>query len=385
MPPVPEVAVFYSTIRGWPWGAPDYIWPEVALKLVQNDIRTIAIIHPSTFERPEIKHLIELGCECYPQPLLCYSGGWSGRIRNSLQRFSRRDVDLNTLIPPGTPTHIYINQGGDLDLVFETDLLPLLECSDTTYDIFFHLASYAAPVPKAIRSTARTLFERARYCCFNSEWTQRVVEHRLLTQVKNSQPFTYPIRFTHESALPWPQEDAARLACVSRIDIYHKGLDVLLAALQDMPETPIPWSLDIYGDGDDDSKSYLEDAVHHFGLSDQVTIHPYETEITRIWRDHHLLLLTSRHEGCGVSMLEAMACGRPVLRTPYGGAKEWIEHGVTGYLCPAPEPKLIRDTIHAAFKKFSEWEKVGKNAHLRILQQQAPTPEPFYFTPFSLE
>ena len=96
-----------------------------------------------------------------------------------------------------------------------------------------------------------------------------------------------------------------------------------------------------------------------------------------VWRRNQTLVLVSRYEGLAVSMLEAMACGRPVLRTPYGGA-DWIEDGKTGFICPAPEPELIAATIRQALARYADWPQMGLAAHEALTKRLPRDPERIY-------
>ncbi len=107
-------------------------------------------------------------------------------------------------------------------------------------------------------------------------------------------------------------------------------------------------------------------------------------DIRDVWWQCHLLILVSRYEGFGVAMLEAMACGRPVLRTPYGGCSEWVAEGETGFVCPAPEPLLIAETLEKAMRQFSRWPVIGQAAHTRVRTQLDRRPESVYLQPFGI-
>jgi N-acetyl-alpha-D-glucosaminyl L-malate synthase BshA len=77
----------------------------------------------------------------------------------------------------------------------------------------------------------------------------------------------------------------------------------------------------------------VADRVHDFGLVDDLaTILPIAD----------LLLLPSWHESFGLVALEAMACAVPVVATDRGGTREFIDHGVNGFLhAPDDVPGMI--------------------------------------------
>jgi glycosyltransferase involved in cell wall biosynthesis len=138
--------------------------------------------------------------------------------------------------------------------------------------------------------------------------------------------------------------------------------------------------MSFYGQGPD--REYLESLTRSLGLSNRVTFPGHQSDVHQIWQENHLLVLVSRYEGLGVSMLEAMACGRPVLRTPYGGAAEWIVAEETGYLCPAAEPELIARSLSDALTRNSQWKKMGQAAHRLIRERYNAKPWDVYLAPF---
>jgi len=89
---------------------------------------------------------------------------------------------------------------------------------------------------------------------------------------------------------------------------------------------------------------------------------PHE-EIPLRLNELKLLVLPSSTEGLPNIMLEAMACGTPVLATPVGAIPDIIKDGETGFLLKSNNPKHIADKIIELLNKPELLEKVSKNAY----------------------
>ncbi|PIQ84101.1 MAG: hypothetical protein COV75_04050 [Candidatus Omnitrophica bacterium CG11_big_fil_rev_8_21_14_0_20_63_9] len=68
------------------------------------------------------------------------------------------------------------------------------------------------------------------------------------------------------------------------------------------------------------------------GLREQVIFTGYRTDVPRIMQAMDICVLTSKTEGLGDVVIEAMAAGKPVVSTADGGPAELVEDGATGYL-----------------------------------------------------
>jgi glycosyltransferase involved in cell wall biosynthesis len=91
------------------------------------------------------------------------------------------------------------------------------------------------------------------------------------------------------------------------------------------------------------------------------------------WLPHHklplllnklrLLVLPSVTEGLPNVVLEAMACGTPVLATPVGAIPDIIKEGESGFLLKSNDPKHIAERIIELLNKPDLLEKVSVNAY----------------------
>ncbi|HEX4602297.1 MAG TPA: N-acetyl-alpha-D-glucosaminyl L-malate synthase BshA [Gemmatimonadales bacterium] len=94
----------------------------------------------------------------------------------------------------------------------------------------------------------------------------------------------------------------------------------------------LPATLVLAGDGPDRDKA--EQEVDRLGLRRDVRFPGKVDRVAELLRGSDLFLLPSETESFGLSALEAMGCGVPVLATRVGGIPEVVVDGETGYLAP---------------------------------------------------
>ncbi|MBU7032353.1 MAG: glycosyltransferase family 4 protein, partial [Theionarchaea archaeon] len=113
----------------------------------------------------------------------------------------------------------------------------------------------------------------------------------------------------------------------------------------------IPEKVWIIGDGP--QRASLESLSHELDLS--CTFWGYRTDIPELMNRSKLIILPSRHEGFGLTILEAMACGTPVIGRKTGGIPELIT-GKNGCLFET-EPEL-HHTIERLLSDTDLWERI---------------------------
>ncbi len=85
----------------------------------------------------------------------------------------------------------------------------------------------------------------------------------------------------------------------------------------------------------------LEDLSNELALSDKVVFVGGRRDIPQIMSSLDILVLSSLEEGLGNVLLEAMACGRPVVATKVGGVPEAVLDGETGILVSPKNPDAL--------------------------------------------
>ena len=160
--------------------------------------------------------------------------------------------------------------------------------------------------------------------------------------------------------LPHPKLSGAPcLVAVGRLT-YQKGFDILINAVNRLKNSHPDLNLYILGEGED--RPILEGQIRHLGLTRQIFLKGY-TENPEAWMANaDFVISSSRYEGFPNVILEALACGTPVIATNCpGGTRELVVPGLSGWLCKPESPVALAQTIAKAWNSKSlEPEKIRK-------------------------
>lgn len=110
-------------------------------------------------------------------------------------------------------------------------------------------------------------------------------------------------------------------------------------------------------------KSGLEDRIY---LAGQVT----NDQLARYYRSADLYLSASHSDGTSVSLMEALACGRPVLVSDIAGNREWIENSPAGWLFPDGGDAALAEGILKAYRERKNLSAAG-NAARQLAEERA--------------
>ena len=107
---------------------------------------------------------------------------------------------------------------------------------------------------------------------------------------------------------------------VGRFSRQHKGFDLLIEAFHLFSQKNQEWTLDIVGEGVEEE--LYRTLIKKYNLEDRVTIHPFTNHIQDYYSKAQVYVLSSRWEGFGLVLVEAMAHGLPVVSSDLPTSKE---------------------------------------------------------------
>lgn len=120
--------------------------------------------------------------------------------------------------------------------------------------------------------------------------------------------------------------------------VDHKDQETLLNAIAKM-RTGADFRLMIVGDGKLENK--LKTQAEQLGITEKVIFTGYRKDIPALLSLFNIFTLTSKEEGLGTSVLDAMASGLPIVATNGGGIGEMLDHNEGAYVCSVGDAENI--------------------------------------------
>lgn len=157
-----------------------------------------------------------------------------------------------------------------------------------------------------------------------------------------------------------------RVVAVGRYH-YQKGFDLLLKAWQIVEKKHPDWQLAIFGQGDREPYVNL---ASHLGLDmTRCNLYSQTDNILDEYCKSSIFVLSSRYEGFGMVLIEAMACGLPCVSfdCPYGPS-DIIKDGEDGYLVDYLDVQAFADGICKLIESPELRENMGKQGRRNVLR-----------------
>ena len=149
-----------------------------------------------------------------------------------------------------------------------------------------------------------------------------------------------PVSFKNVAVSPLTEK---RVIAVGRY-AYQKGFDLLLQAWKQVERQCPDWQLYVYGDGD--RTAYIQ-LMKELGIDEKrCHLNPPTTHIQEEYRRSSVFVVSSRFEGLSMALLEAVACGLPIVSFACPcGPRDVITDGVDGMLVAKDDVPALADGL----------------------------------------
>jgi glycosyltransferase involved in cell wall biosynthesis len=149
----------------------------------------------------------------------------------------------------------------------------------------------------------------------------------------------------------------------------EKGHVHLLRALPAIVDAFPGAGLALAGDGP--QRRALEEEARRLGMEERVEFLGQRRDVGRFLAALDLFVQPSLYEGFGLSLLEAMAAGLPVVASRVGGIPEIVDDGESGVLVPAGEPGALAAAAIALLRDPGRARVMGETAALRARERHS--------------
>ena len=145
----------------------------------------------------------------------------------------------------------------------------------------------------------------------------------------------------------------------------EKGFDMLLEAWAIVEKKCDDWELDIYGDG---NRTYYQILANKLQLdSKRCRLNGSISDVQKEYLSSSLFVCTSRFEGFGMGIIEAMACGLPVVSFDcLWGPRSIISNGEDGILVESGNVEKMADAIISLIHTPKMLIEMGQKAHQNV-------------------
>jgi glycosyltransferase involved in cell wall biosynthesis len=347
-----KVIFFVSTVREW--GGSEVLWAETASSMLDNGYK---VIFATRYTASIVSKLKGRGATHV-------NIGASGIIDRVLQKIKLRRHPFLKALGLERPKLVVISTGSNTDARIYMNLCGQ---GNTPYLSIVHLVTnilWPFLDDKTI-DELRLGYAKARINYFVSKANLELHNLMIGDQQPNCRALVNPFPVPKEVPENYPPliNGNYQVALVGRIEMFHKGHDILIQVLNQPKWKERAIVFNLYGSG-----PHVE-LLQRLLLANEiknVVLKGYVQGIAEVWKNNHLLILPSRMEGQSLALLEAMWCKRAALVTNVGGASELIIDGETGFMSAFPTVLHVDQTLEKAWSMREQWEQLGQNAGRKI-------------------
>lgn len=155
------------------------------------------------------------------------------------------------------------------------------------------------------------------------------------------------------------------VTCVCQLNDSQKNLIEMVDGFKIVIEKHPDWILKIWGKGPDQER--IQNYINQLNLQDNIILAGYTNNVPQAMSEASIYLYTSNFEGFGLCILEAMACGLPIVTYQFPvGAKDILDGSDAGFLVPMHNKVILAEKICLLIENVELRKRMSINAINRV-------------------
>ena len=150
-----------------------------------------------------------------------------------------------------------------------------------------------------------------------------------------------------------------KFLAIGRFAHAHKGFDILIEAFAQFAERNKDWTLEIVGEGPEET--LYRTMITEYKLADRVQICPFTNNVQKHYAGASVYVLSSRWEGFGLVLIEAMSHGLPLISSRLPVTEELLEGKNVSYFFESENVDQLVEQMHRMAHE-ADWQVMSKCA-----------------------
>jgi glycosyltransferase involved in cell wall biosynthesis len=350
---------FVSLMAGSPWGGSEELWYKTALHAAKKGWTVGCAVYHWSVKEEKLKALKEAGTAIYYLPNKGRSKrNLFERIQNKISK--ARAKTIIQALPVKEFDVVVVNQGA-----FEvtTPAWKNFYGELNRYIVLYHNYKEQEVLKGEKREAVQNWISNAQLNLFASRRIIEVLEKNSNIDICNADILLNPISFAVPASFtsyPSLQNGNYRFVMLAALEVWRKAQDNLIQALSSEKWKQRNWSLHLYGEGKDKQK--LEELIRQNSLEQKIFLEGETNDVRFALQNAHVLLQLTHVDAMPLSVVEALAMGRPVAASKIGDMPYWINEGENGWISSDASVEQIDITLERAWQQRKQWAPMGENA-----------------------
>jgi glycosyltransferase involved in cell wall biosynthesis len=169
---------------------------------------------------------------------------------------------------------------------------------------------------------------------------------------------------------PWPEPPAPVVVAVVGRMLRAKGIYEVVEAARDLKRRKAPVRILLAGEPDSHNPASIPaESLRRWHDEGAIEWLGHVEDVAALWARAHVALLPSHREGLPRALLEAAACGRPIVTTDVPGCRDVVADGVNGILVPPRSPEAIAAAIERLARDPALRARLGAAGRERVVAE----------------